>query len=356
MRLFGLLVAALAVAGLNPTPGLAQGAEQGRSEESIEPYHKHHDTRHGHDHYYPDRGAIIRDLPKGTIGLNYAGLSYRFSEGVWYESRGPAFMVIAPPIGLVVPSLPPYATALAARGGQTYLYVNSTYYRPRPDLGGYEVVNDPPESVMPLGSEMLVAAQPNVPAVASSQTAQPQAAAAALVAPAPIPVPVPAATSVASTLAAAPATTLAGSVGPTAQIQAQPAPATPLPNAPAGVTPAVTPAVASVPASNSGLAMGAPAVATAPVSMSTTAALPVGVPAGSQSGPSPAAKGPKVFLYPKNGQSADQQARDRYDCYRFAVSQSGLDPMRTGGTNTELQSDFDRAQSACFEARGYASR
>jgi hypothetical protein len=67
-----------------------------------------------------------------------------------------------------------------------------------------------------------------------------------------------------------------------------------------------------------------------------------------------------VFLYPKNGQSSDQQAHDRYDCYRFAVAQSGFDPMRAWGTPPasagEMQSDYDRAQSACFEARGYSSR
>jgi hypothetical protein len=63
-------------------------------------------------------------------------------------------------------------------------------------------------------------------------------------------------------------------------------------------------------------------------------------------------------LYPKNGQTSDQQARDRYDCYRFAVAQSGFDPMRgTGAASAgEQQSDYERAQSACFEARGYASR
>jgi hypothetical protein len=68
-----------------------------------------------------------------------------------------------------------------------------------------------------------------------------------------------------------------------------------------------------------------------------------------------------VFLYPKNGQSADQQARDRYDCYRFAVAQSGFDPMRSAGSApaapaSEQQSDYDRAQSACFEAHGYTNR
>ncbi len=73
-----------------------------------------------------------------------------------------------------------------------------------------------------------------------------------------------------------------------------------------------------------------------------------------------AQKVPKVFLYPKSGQSADQQAHDRYDCYRFAVAQSGFDPMRTGAAvptaTSEQQSDFDRAQGACFEGRGYSNR
>jgi hypothetical protein len=71
-------------------------------------------------------------------------------------------------------------------------------------------------------------------------------------------------------------------------------------------------------------------------------------------------KMPKVFLYPKNGQSAEQQARDRYDCYRFAVAQSGFDPMRTTAPastpTSEQQSDFDRAQGACFEGHGYSNR
>jgi hypothetical protein len=60
---------------------------------------------------------------------------------------------------------------------------------------------------------------------------------------------------------------------------------------------------------------------------------------------------------PRNGQTPDQQARDRYECYRFAVAQSGFDPIRSaGGTNGELQSNYERAQAACFDARGYTVR
>jgi hypothetical protein len=64
--------------------------------------------------------------------------------------------------------------------------------------------------------------------------------------------------------------------------------------------------------------------------------------------------GLKVALARKQGQSAEQQARDRYECYRFAVVQSGFDPMR--GSNAASQSDYDRAQAACFDGRGYSVR
>lgn len=36
----------------------------------------------------------------------------------------------------------------------------------------------------------------------------------------------------------------------------------------------------------------------------------------------------KVYFYPGQGQSAAQQDRDRYDCYVWAVDQTGFDPSR----------------------------
>ena len=111
----------------------------------FDPYNRHHDRHLGHNHVYPDRGAVFRDAPKGSIVVNYAGLAYRFYNGVWFEPRGPAYIVVAPPIGVVVPSLPSFATTFES-GGQPYLYANEVYYLPRPDLGGYEVVNDPGDS------------------------------------------------------------------------------------------------------------------------------------------------------------------------------------------------------------------
>jgi hypothetical protein len=328
MRVLGLLCATAVAACFSPITLSAESAVQHHAaEEQSEPYHKHHDTRHGHDHFYPDRGAIVRDLPQGTIGTSYAGVSYRYHDGIWLEPRGPAYMVIAPPIGLVAPTLPLYST-IVTHGSESYLYVNDTYYRPRPDLGGYEVVNDPTEEAPPAPAEALVGGQ--MPAAAPASTANSPA-----VAPGVAAVLVPAASAIpAASASAAPAASGAAASGAAASL---PATASVAPSSFAVQAAAIPlPAATSIPA--------APAAG----------AVPVVLPAGTAA--SGTQKGPKVFLYPKNGQTADQQARDRYDCYRFAVAQSGYDPMRAGGVASEPQSDYERAQSACFEGRGYSNR
>jgi len=170
MRTSGVLFAAISITLLIPTYTYGQSSDPRAPEEQPEPYHKHHDTRQGHDHFYPDRGSILRDAPQGAIVVTYAGLSYRFHDGVWFEPRGPAFMVVAPPIGLIVPTLPTFATVLA-HGGEIYLYCNEVYYLPRPDLNGYEVINDPAETAAKAKSDAAVAGP-----VAGKPTAVPRAA------------------------------------------------------------------------------------------------------------------------------------------------------------------------------------
>ena len=68
-----------------------------------------------------------------------------------------------------------------------------------------------------------------------------------------------------------------------------------------------------------------------------------------------------IFIYPKNGQSAELQARDRYECHRWAADQTAFDPTRqAGGVAPEAalakRGDYMRAQQACLEARGYTVR
>ena len=54
-------------------------------------------------------------------------------------------------------------------------------------------------------------------------------------------------------------------------------------------------------------------------------------PAASTPAPSAAAPAPlstQVFFYPRSGQSPEQQSRDRYECYLWAVKESGFDPSQ----------------------------
>jgi hypothetical protein len=268
-------------------PQANQQMPRGAAEDQPAPYHVHRDRRNGHDHVYPDRGSVVHAPPHGALVVNYAGVSYRFHDGVWYEPRGPAFMVVTPPIGLLVQTLPAFASPVPS-GMETLLYANEIYYRPRPDIGGYEVVNDPQEESAP-----------------SAETAEAPAAT-------PLPAALPVATAATAAVPAAPL------LPPTGMVPAAP------------------------------IASAAPIAPAAP-SVSTTLAS--------------AAAQPTVWVAaaPMKGQTPDQQARDRYDCYQFAVAQTGFDPLRaSGGVPTDQAADrkaaYERAQSACFDGRGYSVR
>ena len=182
-----------------------------------------YDGAHGHNHFYPAPGAPVRAVPPGARWVIWGGVNYRFYDGVWYAPGRQGFVVVRPPIGLVVADLPPLATAITI-AGIAYLYANGVYYRERPGVG-FEVAPPPVEGTPP-------------------------------------------------------------------------------------------------------------------------------------------ATGPdRTYVYPRNGQSAQQQASDEYECHRWAVGQTGFDPtavatttiVGTAPTPTQ-RNDYQRARSACLEGRGYTVR
>lgn len=56
---------------------------------------------------------------------------------------------------------------------------------------------------------------------------------------------------------------------------------------------------------------------------------------------------PQIFMYPKNGQSEEQQSTDKRECQKWASDQAGQ--------SGENSSDFRRALAACVEGRGYSA-
>ncbi len=68
--------------------------------------------------------------------------------------------------------------------------------------------------------------------------------------------------------------------------------------------------------------------------------------------------GEDLIVYPKNGQSKDQQAADRFECHGWAKNQTGFDPTLAGGgvqggDVDRSRSNYNRALSACLQGRGY---
>jgi hypothetical protein len=81
-------------------------------------------------------------------------------------------------------------------------------------------------------------------------------------------------------------------------------------------------------------------------------------PAGGQPGAAPAQEGAmSLFVYPKNGQSEQQTANDRYQCHEWAVGQTGYDPTNSANSSqaaTATPENYKRAMTACLDARGYS--
>ncbi len=201
--------------------GRGNQREEHREQGQIQHPSYYRDDRFGHNRRYPSRGYVINEAPHGAVIIRHRGEPYYYHGGVWYRPSGPRFIVVAPPIGIVVPFLPSFYTTLWV-GGVPYYYADATYYRWRPELNGYQVTAPPREN----------------------------------------------------------------------QVTVQ----------------------------------------------------------------TPSEK--ELYVYPAKGQGDEQQAKDRYECYRWAVDQSGFDPTEPQGNVAESEvaqkrTEYRRAESACLEGRGY---
>ena len=114
-------------------------------------YSRGWDTRYRQNRYYPARGHYVRTLPRGDYTAYHYRSPYYFWQGVWYRPYGSHFTIVAPPVGLVIPLLPPLYTTLWVRG-VPYYYANETYYTYYPG-GGYIVADPPNEEISEIPPE-----------------------------------------------------------------------------------------------------------------------------------------------------------------------------------------------------------
>ena len=71
----------------------------------------------------------------------------------------------------------------------------------------------------------------------------------------------------------------------------------------------------------------------------------------------------ELFMYPKAGQTTEQQAHDRAECHLWAVTEAGFDPTSppnpsanpsAGSDSASKRTDYLRADRACLEGRNYS--
>jgi hypothetical protein len=82
-------------------------------------------------------------------------------------------------------------------------------------------------------------------------------------------------------------------------------------------------------------------------------------PGATPDAPPPAPPGDDFYIYPRNGQTAEQQSADRFECHSWAKTQTGFDPIQPpaqpgAGPPNAGRDQYQRAITACLEARGYS--
>ncbi len=113
-----------------------------------DPFHDHrggwHDDWRRADvpRFRPGFGVTVDLLPPSPRLVIHGRDRFYFSGGVWYRPVGPRFIVVAPPIGIVIPFLPDYYETRVI-SGDTYYVADGTYYHVAPNGNGY-IITAPP--------------------------------------------------------------------------------------------------------------------------------------------------------------------------------------------------------------------
>ena len=87
-------------------------------------------------------GYAIDRVPGGYSRIPYRGQDYFYSEGYWYRPQGPRYVVVNPPYGVRVRSLPSYSQEVWI-GSSLLFLAAGTYYAYQSDSQEYVVVNPP---------------------------------------------------------------------------------------------------------------------------------------------------------------------------------------------------------------------
>jgi hypothetical protein len=106
-------------------------------------------------------GHVIDRVPGSYSRVPYRGLDYFYSDGYWYRPQGPRYVVVTPPYGMRVRSLPQYSQEVWI-DNSLFFVAAGTYYTYQDDTQDY-VVTYPPQNAEPARAPQTPAANPYDP-------------------------------------------------------------------------------------------------------------------------------------------------------------------------------------------------
>ncbi|MCQ3031074.1 hypothetical protein NLO88_10425 [Pseudomonas syringae] len=106
-------------------------------------------------------GHVIDRVPGSYSRVPYRGLDYYYSDGYWYRPQGPRYVIVTPPYGVRVRSLPAYSQEVWI-GSSLFFVAAGTYYSYQQDTQDY-VVAYPPQNVEPVYTPQAPASSPYDP-------------------------------------------------------------------------------------------------------------------------------------------------------------------------------------------------
>jgi hypothetical protein len=107
-------------------------------------YDRRYDDRRDWDsHYFPPRrGYVVHHLPSRHRVVHHRGHRYYYSGGAWYRPYGSRYVVVDPPLGLVLSFLPKYGATVYI-GNVPHYRAGPVYYVWNPRERGYVVTDRP---------------------------------------------------------------------------------------------------------------------------------------------------------------------------------------------------------------------
>ena len=134
----------LSVLSLTLLVGIISFAQHGRSRDRYYEYARYDRYPHARYASYP-RVSIMASLPFGAIMVSMGGVHYHYYNGYYYRPHTNGYILVEPPIGLVVPILPPGSVNVII-GRRPYYMYEGIYYMPV--ISGYQVIERPAEVIV----------------------------------------------------------------------------------------------------------------------------------------------------------------------------------------------------------------